>query len=124
MSEIERLRALLAEGTPGPWRAWGMQLRFSTCPERCADLDHSDVLADFYTERRGHPRTFDLDLTIAAVKALPGLLDVVDAARAYLASDGSGIRAKGRWSAPFDAMDHAHALGRLRKALARLDGAS
>lgn len=55
------------ETTPRPWRTWGMQLRASTCDDHCADYDHSIVIAQFYTERDGHPRTHDLDLTIKAV---------------------------------------------------------
>ena len=55
--------------------------------------------------------------------ALPALLDVAEAARVYLACDGSGVRAPEPWSAPFDAMELGKALPALRAALARLDGA-
>ena len=78
MTASERLAARLEGATPGPWRSWGMQLRGSTSPES-ADLAHSILLADFYTERQGHPRTFDLDLTITLANAAPALTDLVQA---------------------------------------------
>ena len=49
------------------------------------------------------------------------LLEVAEAAAAYLASDGSGIRSEGRWLAPWDAHEHVKALGRLRAALDELE---
>jgi hypothetical protein len=61
-----------------------MQLRGSTSPES-ADLAHSILLADFYTERQGHPRTFDLDLTITLANAAPALTDLVQAVEALRA---------------------------------------
>jgi len=130
VSTIARLRALLAEATPGPWEA----------------EDTSDVNDDLFSDdERESPLstgwfrgqvgkvdvgdystlTFaDAALMVEAVNALPALLDVVEAARVYLACDGSGVRAPEPWSAPFDAMGLAKALPALRAALDRLDGAS
>jgi len=100
VSEIERLRALAKE-------AMARRAEATARPESAA-LVWDAGRAEMLFERAA-------SATIALA-----LLDVADASLAYLASDGSGIRAKGRWSAPFDAMDHARALGRLRKALDRL----
>ena len=80
---IAQVEAVLAAATPGPWRSWGMQMRASTCPERCADYEHSVLLADFYTNEDGRLRTFDLTFTTLARNLMPEALAVVRAAEAY-----------------------------------------
>ena len=124
MSDIERLRALLAEATPGPW---GLDSEFGgsrglvigPLPENTEDPNWTTETVAFEIERDA-----DATLIAEAVNALPALLDVAEAARVYLACDGSGVRAPEPWSAPFDAMELGKALPALRAALARLDGAS
>lgn len=60
-------------------------------------------------------------LIVAAVNALPGLLDVVGAVTEYLAHDGSGIRQTGRFRGDWDAIEASAALARLRAALDNLE---
>ena len=89
MSEIERLRALLAEATPGPWEA----------------DDTSDWTNDSYGDEEGKPPTSgwfrncgvgkvdagdystltfaDAALIAAAVNALPALLEVAEVAAEF-----------------------------------------
>lgn len=94
------LRRLLAEATPRPWNADGLTLRPGTVwDEHGADLARAWLPAD-------------AALIVAAVNALPALLDVADAARTIsdpMVADGGGDR----WWAAHDA---------LRDALRRLDG--
>ncbi len=59
---------------------------------------------------------------LSLLDRLDALEAVADAARAYLACDGSGVKDPDpRWRAPFDAFERADALAALRAALARLE---
>ena len=91
--DTAELRRLLTEATPGPWGAKGM---------------------NFYGNHMvlGTSSAVNADLIVAAVNALPGLLDrieeleaVADAARELVESLGPSLRPH-----------------RLHEALARLDG--
>ena len=79
VSEVERLRALLAEATPGPWRtSVGRRGAAALAAERPGLLlaevfTHGDYI---FAERHQNA-----DLIAAAVNALPALLDVAEAAR-------------------------------------------
>lgn len=93
----EELRRLLAEATPGPWReckanedrggcscglVWSLSIDApvaSTADDDSAGIDLG--------QRQYHANAA---LIAAAVNALPGLLDVVDAARRTVASDMTG----------------------------------
>jgi hypothetical protein len=80
--EIERLRALLAEATPGPWLT-GIG-RFSA--NALAAERPGLLLAEVHTALDGDwifaERHQEAALIAAAVNALPALLNVVDAAQA------------------------------------------
>jgi hypothetical protein len=98
----DELRRLLAEATPRPWHTPGISMR----PYTIYGPDDDDIA------RAWEPA--DAEIAVAAVNALPGLLDVADAAREVsdpMIADGGGDRWWG-----------AH--GTLRDALTRLDGAS
>jgi hypothetical protein len=100
----DELRRLLAEATPGPWR-YPVSGAIS-CPPR--PITGANVVADW------NGTSEDAALIVAAVKALPGLLDVVDAARWLVAMPDAIEPHSTHWE---DIAD-------LRDALARLDGAS
>ena len=104
MSEIERLRGLLAEGTPGPWiRPWAsLNVHW---------MGGDDVLKS----------QINIDCAVAAVNALPALLDVAEAVRRMTAvqlADGCGTC--GGTGIAWDWPD----VTALRADLARLDGAA
>jgi hypothetical protein len=66
MNAVERLRGLLEKGTPGPWRVLG-------------ETHQIGAAYDWWV---GPPaRETDADLIVAAVNALPALLDVVEVAQ-------------------------------------------
>jgi hypothetical protein len=159
MSAIERLRGLLAEGTPGPWRWYGqigrhimlttvargivtvmgakrlgMQGAEPTFGVRRAEdrgrwgiggvMTGASALAVREVPYRGdivdvaHP---DARLIVAAVNALPALLDVAEAAQTFMAEEIGWFR------------DEPHLIytqvgdrtvRNLRSALRRLGGAS
>jgi hypothetical protein len=81
MSEIERLRALLAEGTPGPWRR-----RCWPSPTRMVEIIAAEKppivpwsgFDDSSRTKKGHDA--NAALIAAAVNAMPALLDVAEAA--------------------------------------------
>ena len=76
MTTTDRLRALLAEATPGPWQATEKR------GKRDGYVRSGDrTLADMRL-RNGEA---DAALIVAAVNALPALLDVADAARRFVA---------------------------------------
>jgi hypothetical protein len=80
---IERLRALLAEATPGPW-AWtetGGPFALVMGP------DGDELVHVRMNLGLGSNPDRDAALIAAAVNALPALLDVAEAARDYLAHD-------------------------------------
>ena len=148
MSEIERLRGLLANATPGPWAnqrqrplaivsadqaglLWGGSVDPDQDRQRFAhplavvqldDLtlrDNPDI-AERFPHRRVHPAIAqaDADLIVAAVNALPALLDVAEAAREAM---------QHRTNAPGIDTCSPHsgcAIAACKTALARLDGAS
>jgi hypothetical protein len=124
MSEIERLRALLAEATPGPWRArkWPsprmVEVLAVTKPPIVpwAGFDDSD--------RTKTEHDANASLIAAAVNVLPALLDVAEAAQAWRAHCDTPMGPDNseqmlEWAATEYRLDEA-----LRAALARLDGAS
>ena len=71
MSTIERLRKLLAEATPGPWRGWTGGI-FGA---RDVDDGHVSMFGDDGAGNRA--------LTVAAVNHLGALLDVAEAAAGH-----------------------------------------
>ena len=102
----EKLRALLAEATPGPYAV----SRYRHGGGRVSDEATGRVLiADLYNEA-------DRELWIAAVNALPALLDVLDAARdTHRIRHGGSVNEAARCTGP--------GCSRLRDALARADEA-
>jgi hypothetical protein len=80
VSEIERLRGLLAEGTPGPWRSrkWTaprmVEIVASTMPAIVPWSGFDD------SARTKQEHNANAALIAAAVNALPALLDVAEAA--------------------------------------------
>ena len=74
MTDRTELRRLLDEATPGPWEAEGSQLWGPDGVLVAAVREHSTIV--------DRP---DAQLIAAAVNALPGLLDQLDAAEAALA---------------------------------------
>jgi hypothetical protein len=111
MSEIERLRALLAEATPGPWRArkWDaprmVEVHAATKPPVVPWSGFDD------SSRTKTEHDANATLIAAAVNALPALLDVAEAAAKSVEwADVGGLL-------PGDVTD-------VRAALDRLDGAS
>lgn len=82
--ERVRLRELLAAATPGPWefvpatsyRVGGRTRQVGPIVTAAADIAHGGGTAQF----RGAPTTEDADaaLIVAAVNALPPLLDELD----------------------------------------------
>ena len=120
MSDIERFRALLAEATPGPWRArkWPsprmVEVLATTKPPIVpwSGFDDSD--------RTLKEHDANAVLIAAAVNALPALLDVAEAARA-LAAVHEALHRRGDPEWKGWECDERNALC---AALARLDGAS
>jgi hypothetical protein len=95
VTTIERLRALLAEATPGPWQQSHFldQRAYAHMPEswkaeRRAEeallIRPADPLGNAVAGAR---LDSNRALIAAAVNALPALLDVAEAARDYLAHD-------------------------------------
>jgi len=117
MTTIERLRALLAEATPGPWRArkWPsprmVEVLATTKPPIVpwSGFDDSD--------RTLKEHDANAVLIAAAVNGLPALLD---AAEAVQRMSGSGVTG----DQDEDPTDFWFALNDAIAALARLDGAS
>lgn len=87
--EIERLRELREKATPGPWEvqdgcSWrrigaGGKDGNVLYPTNCRHDGHPDL-----SSGRGEDRAANLDLIVAAVNALPKLLDVAEIAREAL----------------------------------------
>jgi hypothetical protein len=46
---------------------------------------------------------------------------IIEATRAYLAHDGSGVKRQGRWAGDYDAIERAHALGALHAAIEKYE---
>ena len=119
MTTIERLRALLAGATPGPWRArkWPsprmVEVLATTKPPIVpwSGFDDSD--------RTLKEHDANAVLIAAAVNALPALLDVAEAARA-LAAVHEALHRRGDPEWKGWECDERNALC---AALARLDGA-
>jgi hypothetical protein len=130
MSTIERLRALLAEATPGPWRhgplfweAWAtdadgaMTVRVAEVPHGGYDPESDRMRGVFVDPGIDRSREPDAALIAAAVNALPALLDVAEAAR--LVAQWADNAAE--WSVPPPLRGELRDLSAL---LDRLDGAS
>jgi hypothetical protein len=84
MTTTKRLRALLAEATPGPWRFGDAH------PDELVVADSMTLAGATTVVCYGEPDDegkADAALIAAAVNALPALLDVAEAARDYLAHD-------------------------------------
>ena len=77
MPDVSRLRELLAEGTPRPWRI-GLEGDNTGWPESSVWSTEDNCVGECYRNASEQ----DAALIIAAVNALPKLLDVVEAARA------------------------------------------
>ena len=76
------LRRLLAEATPGPWGlTYGRHERTRLWSDASGYTD--DVIALDPTTERGEPAS-DMRLIVAAVNALPGLLDALEKAEAAI----------------------------------------
>ena len=80
MSEIERLRGLLAEGTPGPWRArkWASPRMVEVIAATKPPIVPWSGFDDSGRTKTEHDA--NAALVAAAVNALPALLDVAEAA--------------------------------------------
>lgn len=80
--DIAEMRRLLAEATPGVWRITGESAR-SDDPSGCGW--DSRVLGAYWatgpTVATAAQATRDLRIIVAAVNALPGILDALEAAR-------------------------------------------
>ena len=76
MNEWERLRTLLVEATPGPWHDLPHDWPGKAIPILTHDAAHTVAMAF----NREHTKS-DAALIVAAVNALPALLDVAEAAR-------------------------------------------
>ena len=79
-SEIEKLRALLASATPGPWHVGTEGMRIA----KMDDYAGTSVRVNLSKGRdpRAEDSSLDAALIVAAVNALPALLDVCEAAEA------------------------------------------
>ena len=76
------LRRLLAEATPGPWGlTYGRHERTRLWSDASGYTD--DVIALDPTTERGEPAS-DMRIIVAAVNALPGLLDALEKAEAAI----------------------------------------
>ena len=82
MTERTELRRLLDEATPRPWHAWNRGIGYEVHTEVEHNPIRCDPLNSGFRETFGGP---DAQLIVAAVNALPGLLDQLDAAEAALA---------------------------------------
>jgi len=118
MTTVERLRALLAEATPGPWRlderigivaVYAGPLRNCLAGEEFVHSANGTWVGDPGHWEMDPQRVATATLIIEAVNALPALLDVVEAA-----AEMRRLRAVFRTPSPTD----------LYAALDRLDGAS
>jgi hypothetical protein len=74
--DVSRLRELLAKGTRGPWRI-GLEGDNTGWPESSVWSAEDDCVGECYR----NASEADAALIVAAVNALPKLLDVVEAAR-------------------------------------------
>jgi hypothetical protein len=77
--EIARLRTLLASATPGPWEAFRANHR--TLGTVYGATTHPDVPVDRDVFVDAGARVPDVELIVAAVNALPELLDELDRTR-------------------------------------------
>jgi hypothetical protein len=78
MPDVSRLRELLAEGTPGPWRI-GLEGDNTGWPESSVWSTEDDCVGECYRNASEQ----DAALIVAAVNALLKLLDVVAASREW-----------------------------------------
>ncbi len=76
MADVKRLRELLSGGKDRPWHVYN-QADDDGVGYRCY-IDSPDQTADWVAQEVEKP---DADLIVAAVNALPALLDVVEAAK-------------------------------------------
>ena len=82
MTDRTELRRLLEKATPRPWHAWNRGIGFEVHTEAEHNPIRCDPLNSGFRETFGGP---DAHLIAAAVNALPGLMDELDAAEAALA---------------------------------------
>ncbi len=72
-AELDRLDAVAAAATPGPWKLWGMQVMAD--PTGTSRLDCAVAVAStHFVDSGGHPRTFDATFIAVAREALPALV--------------------------------------------------
>lgn len=93
MTTIERLRVLLAEATPGPWRlderigivaVYAGPLRNCLAGEEFVHSANGTWVGDPGHWEMDPQRVATATLIIEAVNALPALLDVAEAARPFV----------------------------------------
>ena len=83
------LRRLLPEISAGVWKTWGTQVLADVIGD--SNVDHARPVAlTTQTNDAGSPRTFDADFIATAQRAMPGLLEVVEAALALRDQFGTG----------------------------------
>ena len=101
---MTELRRLLSEGTPGPWAAGA---------ETVQDSDHCAVASCWLTHEGDHKDRSEQNarLIVAAINALPALLDVVEAAERWTAMTAD--------TGTEEAIEIVHAM---QDAMARLEG--
>ena len=121
------LRRLLDEATPGPWHAWDRGIGYEVHTE----VEHNPIRCDPLNS--GFRETFggtDAQLIVAAVNALPALLDAAaerDALAAKLdaAIDVAHLDRQQAWSAetfgPAEVRGHRGVLDHIRKELVEIE---
>ena len=121
------LRRLLERATPGPWHAWDRGIGYEVHTEVEHNPIRCDPLNSGFRETFGGP---DAQLIVAAVNALPALLDAAaerDALAAKLdaAIDVAHLDRQQAWSAetfgPAEVRGHRGVLDHIRKELVEIE---
>ena len=124
---LAELRRLLEEATPGPWHAWDRGIGYEVHTEVEHNPIRCDPLNSGFRETFGGP---DAQLIVAAVNALPALLDAAaerDALAAKLdaAIDVAHLDRQQAWSAetfgPAEVRGHRGVLDHIRKELVEIE---
>lgn len=80
-AERDRLRGLLAKATPGPWRMWDSYTQASgITATKWVGSDDAEVFRAGVPNVDIEGKHEDFELMVAAVNALPDLLDDLDEA--------------------------------------------
>ena len=124
---LAELRRLLERATPGPWHAWDRGIGYEVHTEVEHNPIRCDPLNSGFRETFGGP---DAQLIVAAVNALPALLDAAaerdaQAAKLDAAIDVAHLDRQQAWSAetfgPAEVRGHRGVLDHIRKELVEIE---